>query len=419
MARQKQKKNLFVRLKGWFLGLEKWKKIVLIAAVAIVIIGAAVGGFALSKLNKMERASIDESKLSIVDVDGYINILLLGVDTRDMKDIEGSRSDAIMVVSINEKTKDVNLISLYRDTYLKLGDTSTYDKITHACSYGGPEMTVASLNQALDLNINNYVVVNFKAVADLVDAVGGITLNIEDYEIDQLNKYTRATARNIGQKKYNQVTKPGEQTISGVQAVSYGRIRKGVGDDYKRTERMRTVLSLVFEQLKTKNVKELNDIADMMLPQVKTTLTNGDILALSLRLGSYKINGSTGFPYSVTGGSINKVSYVIPSDLVGDVTRLHREMFGQEGYSVSSSCHEIAAGIVTKVEASKMEVEKEKLKKLKETAKKQEENKKKPDKNSAEGTNTEPVKPETPEGEGTGGAEGGEEVPGENPENAS
>ncbi len=418
MAREKQKKNLFARLRNWFLGLEKWKKIALIAALVIVVVSAAVGGFALSKLNKMERASIDESKLSIVDVDGYINILLLGVDTRDMKHIDGSRSDAIMVVSINEETKDVNLISLYRDTFLKLGDTQTYDKITHACYYGGPEMTVASLNQALDLNISNYVVVNFKAVADLVDAVGGITLNIEDYEIDQLNKYTRATARNIGQKKYDQVKKPGEQTISGVQAVSYGRIRKGVGDDYKRTERMRTVLSLVFERLKTKNVKELNEIADMMLPQVKTTLTNGDILALSLRLGSYKINGSTGFPYSVTGGSINKVSYVIPSDLSGDVARLHREMFGQENYSVSSSCSAISSGIIEKVKASKMKVAKEKLKK-KEEAQKKAENSQKPEANTGTKPETEPVKPEVPEGEGTGGAEGGEEVPGENPENAS
>ncbi len=155
-----------------------------------------------------------------------------------------------------------------------------------------------------------------------------------------------------------------------------------------------------------------------MLTQVKTTLTNGDILALSLRLGSYKINGSTGFPYSVTGGSINKVSYVIPSDLSGDVARLHREMFGQENYSVSSSCSAISSGIIEKVKASKMKVAKEKLKK-KEEAQKKAENSQKPEANTGTKPETEPVKPEVPEGEGTGGAEGGEEVPGENPENAS
>ena len=114
-----------------------------------------------------------------------------------MDNFDETRSDAIMMVSINEETSDVKLLSVYRDTYLKMGDTSTYDKITHACFYGGPELTMKTLNQAMDLNISNYVVVNFKAVADLVDAVGGIEVDVQDYEISELNKYTIETAENI------------------------------------------------------------------------------------------------------------------------------------------------------------------------------------------------------------------------------
>lgn len=403
MAREKQKKNIFRRFGNWFSKLSKWKKVAFITALVIVIAGACVCGYAVSKLNKIDRATIDTTKLSIVDVDGYANILLLGVDTRDMDNIDGSRSDAIMVVSINTKTKKVNLISLYRDTYLRLGDTGTFDKITHACSYGGPELTVQSINQCLDLNISNYVVVNFKAVADLVDAVGGIKVNVHDYEIGQLNKYTAQTAHNIGQKHYKLVKKPGKQKITGVQAVSYGRIRKGVGDDFKRTERMRIVLTKVFAKMKKMSLEKLDDIADMMLPQVKTTLSNSDILALSVRLPKYKIKGSTGFPYTLTSGMINGISYVVPADLAGDVAKLHQEMFKQKDYQVSATCSQISSGILANVADSKAKEEaKEKKKKEKKAEKKvqkpvkekKKEKKKEETKKDPGKTEKEPVKEE-------------------------
>ena len=160
--------------------------------LAALIVGIVVYGYMNSLVNQMHEPTPDDYDLSLVDVDGYINILLLGVDSRDMDNIKGTRSDMIMIASINKDTYDVKLTSVYRDTYLKLGDTSTYDKITHACVYGGPEMTMKSLNQAMDIDLSNYIVVNFKTVADVVDAVGGITVDVQDYEIYQLNKYTRA-----------------------------------------------------------------------------------------------------------------------------------------------------------------------------------------------------------------------------------
>ena len=401
MARKKRKKNIFQK----FARLSKGKKIVIIVAIILVLTAAGVAGYVFSKLNHLDRASMDTTKLSIVDVDGYANILLLGVDTRDMKNIKGSRSDAIMVVSINTKTQEVNLISLYRDTFLKLGDTGTYDKITHACAYGGPELSVQAINQALDLNISNYVVVNFKAVADLVDAVGGITVNVKDIEINQLNKYTIQTAKNIGCKDYSLVKAAGKQKLSGVQAVSYGRIRKGVGDDYERTHRMRIVLSKVFKKMKQMPLTKLDKIADMMLPQVQTSLSNSDILALSVRLSSYQIMGSTGFPYSVSGGMIGGVSYVIPNDLAGDVARLHSEMFGQENYVVSPMVQTITSEIAARVSASnvvKKEIKVPETKKTetKKVEPKKEEPKKEEPKQEEEVKDNPPVEEIQEEGQG-------------------
>ena len=360
-----QKPSLLKRFKAWFSGLNKWKKIALITAVVVLVVaivaGATLYWYFGSVFEDMYKETPDDYDLSLTSVDGYYNILLLGVDTRDMDNLK-TRSDAMMVVSINEETSDVKVLSVYRDTYLKLGNTSTYDKTTHACYYGGPELTMATLNQALDLNISNYVVVNFKAVADLVDAVGGIEVDVQQYEIQQLNKYTKQTAKNIGRSKYQLVEEPGVQMLDGCQAVSYSRIRKGVGDDFKRTERMRTVVSLTMDKMKTMSFKDLKDIIKMMTPQIQTNLSKNDVLGLAIRLPQYNIIGTTGWPYTVSTGQINKRSYVFPNNLTSNVIRLHKEFFGQEDYTPSSKVTSISSEIIRRIEEArkKKELEDEK-----------------------------------------------------------
>lgn len=357
MSRTERKEKEKKSFKQWVNGLKTWQKITILTAtiviLAILIVGIVVYGYFNGIINEMHEPTPEDYDLSLVDVDGYINILLLGVDSRDMSNIKGTRSDMIMIASINKETNDVKLTSVYRDTFLKLGDTSTYDKITHACVYGGPEMTMKSLNQAMDLNITNYAIVNFKAVADLVDAIGGITVDVQQGEIYQLNKYTKATARNIGRKNYNLVKGPGVQTLEGVQAVSYGRIRKGVGDDFKRTERMRIVVSKVFEKAKTMTFGDLKKIIDMMVPQVKTNLTMNDILALGVRLPQYNISTGSGWPYKWTTGLINKVSYVFPAGLAVNTTMLHQEVFGQTDYVPSATVNTISNEIVARIGAAR------------------------------------------------------------------
>ena len=160
MSRAEGKSKEKRTFKQWVKDLKTWQKITFLAAIIVVLailIGCiVVFGYFNGIVDEMHEPTPDDYDLSLVDVDGYINILLLGVDSRDMENIKGTRSDMIMIASINKDTNDVKLTSVYRDTYLKLGDTSTYDKITHACVYGGPEMTMKSLNQAMDLNITNY-----------------------------------------------------------------------------------------------------------------------------------------------------------------------------------------------------------------------------------------------------------------------
>lgn len=332
---------------------KKWPKRLLITLIVIALL--AGGGYAgvryyiNSKLNKVKHTTVKKSELSCVDVKGYVNIALLGVDSRKMNksNLSDNNTDCIMVISLNTKTNEVSLLSVYRDTYLPVDDDGNFGKINSAFQNGGAAQTMQSLNQAMDLDISNYVLFNFKMVSDLVNAVGGITVDVKSYEIEQLNKYTIQTAKNIGQKKYNLVTKPGKQKLEGVQAVSYGRIRKGVGDDYKRTSRMRVVVTKVMNKVKGSSVTKLNKIMDICLKQCETSLSNSDMLNLAMRLSKMKIKQSVGWPFEVTEGYANQQAVVFPNDLLENVKELHKKLFGQKNYQPTSTVKEIAEKLET------------------------------------------------------------------------
>lgn len=348
----KYERNIFKRFGNWFRNLKKWQKSVWIVLLVVLVLGLAITSYVLSKLSMIDKVFLDKDDLSCVDVDGYVNILLLGVDSRDMDNIKGTGADAIMVLSIKEETGEVKLMSVYRDTYLKMGNGKRYGKITDANRIGGPKMMIQTLNQTMDLNIHQFVVVNFKMVADLINAVDGITVDVEDYEISELNKYTIETAEAVGQKKYNLVKKAGKQKLEGVQAVSYGRIRKGVGDDFKRTERMRTVLTKVFKKMQNMDVKQIDKLLNKLLPQVQTNINTKDMLIMASQLPSYKISGSESWPYEKTTGSLDGVSYVFPDDLAVNTAMMHEKMFGQKNYKPSNKVLEMSSVIAEAVSGS-------------------------------------------------------------------
>jgi len=171
--------------------MKKWQKICLVIGGILILIVGVGYSFLQSKLGKIDYVEISKEDLQISDsIKGYRNIALLAVDTRDVNTNEGARSDGIIIASINEQTKDVKLISVYRDTYMQV-EGHDLTKITHAYSYGGPTLAIKTLNTNLDLNISEFVAVNFKAVANAIDLMGGIEIEIKDEELKQMNKYIR------------------------------------------------------------------------------------------------------------------------------------------------------------------------------------------------------------------------------------
>lgn len=323
--------------------------------IIVIILGIAIAGYSFvhNKLSKMKTEYIDKTAIGISEeakdsLKGYRNIALLGIDSRADDYGTGNRSDCIIIASINEKTKEVKLLSVYRDTYVYVTENGNkkLDKITHAYSYGGAQNTLKSLNEALDLNITEYVTVNFDAVIAAVNALNGVEIDITSEELKYINDYIDATSQSSGVKS-SHLSKAGRQTVDGVQAVAYSRIRYTAGGDYKRTERMRTVVTAMAKKAKTLNIGQLNKLADEILPRVSKNIENNDIIALIPSALSFDIIESLGWPYNVK-GITTTAWYGVPVTLESNVIRLHKELFGQEDYKVSETVKEMNDAIIKK-----------------------------------------------------------------------
>lgn len=319
--------------------------IILLIIIIISIIGiATVWGYLYSKLSKINTVKLENIEINEgveEALDGYRNVAILGIDAR--ADVyTGSRSDCIIIASINEKSKEVKLTSVYRDTYVYI-DGHGYDKITHAYAYGGPELAINTINKNFDLDIKEFVAVNFDAVVEIIDAIKGVEIDITTDELKYINGYIKGVNKQMGRNDAN-ITHAGKQNLTGVQALAYSRIRYTEGGDYKRTERMRDVLSLAFEKAKKKNVFELNKLADMLLPRVYTNVEKNERLRAIQEMSKYRISESQGWPYEVKGYT-GKAWYGVPVTLERNVKKLHENLFGDENYEVSSRVKGYSEGI--------------------------------------------------------------------------
>ncbi len=338
----KSKKKIVVRV------------ILIILAIIIILLGVSAGvgvWYVKDKLGKLNYVEIEEGEISINEgvankLNGYRTIALFGVDSRGNELVSGTRSDCIILVTIDEKQKEVNLTSVYRDTYLELTGRNL-DKVTHAYSYGGAKLAISTLNTNLDLNITEFATVNFDSVVDIVDAVGGVTIDITESELKYINSYIDETSK-VTKTNASHVTKAGKQNLSGVQAVAYGRIRYTAGGDYKRTERMRDVMMAVFSKVKSMSISKLNKLADTLLPKIYTNIEGGEILSLLPQIASYKIKDSTGWPYETKGATIGGVWYGPPITLESNVKKLHEEIYDQVDYEPSDKVKEISQKIINK-----------------------------------------------------------------------
>ena len=254
----------------------------------------------------------------------------------------------MIIASINEKTNEVKLISVYRDTYVYVTENGTkkLDKITHAYSYGGAQNALKSLNEALDLNITEYVTVNFDAVIAAVNSLGGVYIDIDSSELKYINSYIDATSKS-SEIKSSHLSTTGRQKLDGVQAVAYSRIRYTSGGDYKRTERMRTVIEAMLSKAKTLGIGQLNSFADTILPNIRTNISSSEIWGLVPSLASFKVTGSIGWPYETKGITLDRW-YGVPVTLENNVIKLHKEAFGQEDYEAPSTVKEMSNAIINK-----------------------------------------------------------------------
>ena len=272
---------------------------------------------------------------------GYRNVALFGVDARDKSLGKGNRTDTIIVASINETTKEVKLVSVYRDTYLNIGNDS-YNKANSAYAKGGPLQAINMLNMNLDMDITNFVTVGYKGLSEVIDGLGGIYIDVDSEEIKHINNYQIGIAE-VLKCDYTPVTETGMQLLNGLQATAYCRIRYTAGNDFKRAARQREVIQAIEDQAKKADYDTLSKVFNSAIDDVYTSLDSKDILDLLANITKYRIVDEGGFPEETmraTGNIGAKGSSVVPLDLESNVVWLHQFLFDDSNYSVTSNVKE-------------------------------------------------------------------------------
>ncbi|MBQ2901163.1 MAG: LCP family protein [Agathobacter sp.] len=276
---------------------------------------------------------------------GYTNIALFGLDNRSQGQYNRGQSDVIMIASINNDTKEVRLVSVYRDTYLSIGG-GKYGKANSAYAKGGAKQAVQMLNANLDLDITEYACVDWAAVTEAVDALGGIEIEITAQEASQINEYIWEVDQMLGTKSET-VSGAGKKLLTGTQATTYARIRKTAGSDFKRTSRQRIVLEAMLNKAKESNVSTLLNICNAVFDDIATSLTLDEIVALVKDVQKYEIGTTTGFPFEMTGHQLADAGdAVVPIGLEDDVEKLHEYLFDAKDYKPSKTVQAISNAII-------------------------------------------------------------------------
>ena len=318
------------------------KKIFIVLGIILALVAGGIGAGAWyinSLLGEIIVTDEEEAELAekedheIVDVmtnkeleakkDNVHNYALFGVDCRT-SGYEGCRSDTIMVLSYNEDSNKASLISVPRDTYVNISGYGL-DKINHSYSYGGATLTIQTLNRTLDLDIEEYVSVNFGAVESIIDAIGGVEVYIDSYEIGQVNG----------------IWSEGLHHLNGEQALAYARIRYVGNGDFERMERQREVIESAITSVSNLNVFELMTLVKELLPLVRTNMPQNEILDLLNTVMAKGIPTLTDaqVPAQDDGAdtTLNGVYYFVPRDLKSSVIELHELIHPNTEYVPSES----------------------------------------------------------------------------------
>lgn len=345
-----------------FLRTMRTSTLVAIFVAEIVAMLGLIVGYAVYEMNRaLDTVVVDNTpKEDIVVSDAvtetmtqnYRTIALFGVDNRDKADLtkKGSgHSDSIIIASINMNTKEVKMVSVYRDSFLEMQTDTAHDneKCTHAYFLGGPTGAIETLNKNLDLNITDYVTVDFAALTKAIDALGGVTIDVKSNELEMINYYIDEQVSVTGINSEG-VWSAGEQLLNGTQATAWARIRYIGNLDFERTQRQRVVIGAMIEKAKKSNISTITGIIADVFPMVATNMSKKDILSLARNTFDYSLGENTGFPLSNQclnlGGA--KGDVVVPANLVSNVKSLHQFLYPEdEEYKPSDDVERISASI--------------------------------------------------------------------------
>lgn len=331
------------------------KRVILLVVEVLVLLILAVVAYGVMKLSRIEKddtftpenIEVNEglSEESQKIMEGYTTVALFGLDNRSNGNLSKGNSDVIMIASINNDTHEVKLVSVYRDSYLDIGN-STFKKCNAAYSAGGPEQAINMLNKNLDLEITDYVTVDFNAIVECVDLLGGVEITVTDEEAVLMQGYMQEISK-LTKKESDYLPGAGTYNLDGVQACAFARIRYTAGDDYKRTERQRTVLSAMIKKAQKSDLKTLNSLLNQVFGDIKTSFSNTELLALAAKVFNYNLGETVGFPFEKNTKKLgSKGDCVIPCDLETNVTKLHVFLYADEQYVPTDTVKNNSAQII-------------------------------------------------------------------------
>lgn len=334
------------------------KRKLILFIVEIIILAVVIGLLVFCSKVKFNWQPLDQDKVggndltddTIATLHGYKTIAIFGLDNRTQGVYTTGNSDVIMIMAIDNDTKAVSMVSVYRDTYLNVAaadEENKFRKANAAYALGGPEQAETMLNRNLDLDIDNYISVDFAAVAEAIDILGGVDIEIEsEKELQYLNDYIVAN-NGILDEDADTISSTGEHTLNGVQAVAYARIRYTSGGDFKRAERQRRVFSEMVKKAKQANLSQITELINTVFPDIQTDLSQKDMLTMATAMLGYDISNSGGFPYDRTTKTLGNLgSLVVPCDLETNVIQLHKQLYGTEDYEPSETVLEYSEYII-------------------------------------------------------------------------
>lgn len=275
--------------------------------------------------------------------DSYWTIAVFGVDSRDGNVGRGALSDVEMLCSINKKTGEIRLVSVFRDSYLRIDQDDDYDKINEAYFKGGHKQATDALRDNLDLQIDDYATFNWKAVVDAINVLGGVDLEITDREFAYINSFITETVNSTGVGSVH-LEHSGMNHLDGVQAVAYARLRL-MDTDFNRTERQRKVLGLAMEKAKNADFNTLKTLVGAVYPQISTSVGVDDLVGMARNSRKYYIGQTSGFPFSHQEMRVEGKSCVIPTTLESNVMQLHSFLYDKTQYTPSATVKKISAHI--------------------------------------------------------------------------